>query len=111
MSKTALRLTGVFGAILALFAVALAVTLLTLNEIDAMESKLIEIDQAKHAGHHAAALVREQYIHQAHTIINWNLLHFDHYEEVARDAREQTGQLQQIALDIMTAAERGRPPG
>lgn len=105
MSKTALRLTGVFGAILALFAVALAVTLLTLNKIAAMESKLIEIDQAKHAGHHAAALVREQYIHQAHTIINWNLLHLDHYKEVAREAREQTRQLQQIAL---TSEERAR---
>ncbi|OOO00920.1 MAG: Sporulation kinase A [Chromatiales bacterium USCg_Taylor] len=105
MSKTALRLIGAFGAILALFAVALAVTLLTLNEIAAMESKVAEIDQAKHAGHHAAALVREQYIHQAHIIINWNLLHLDHYEEVAREAREQTGRLQQIAL---TSEERAR---
>jgi two-component system NtrC family sensor kinase len=86
------------GLILGLFAVALTVTLLTLNEIAEMGSRVVEIDQAKHAGHHAAALVREQYIHQAHTIINWNLLHLDHYEEVARVTRERTDRLQQLAL-------------
>jgi Signal transduction histidine kinase len=98
MSRTALRLIGVFGAILALFAVALAVTLVALNEIAEMESQVIKIDRAKHAGHHAAALVREQYIHQAHAIINWDLLHLDHYGNVARTTREQTDRLQTLDL-------------
>lgn len=98
ISKTALRLIGVFAVILALFATALAVTLLTLNEIAEMELKIVEIDKAKHAGHLAAAQVREQYIHQAHTLINWKSLHLDHYERVVQATRKQTGRLQQLAL-------------
>lgn len=79
-----------------MFAAALAVTLVALNEIAEMESQVIKIDQAKHAGHHAAALVREQYIHQAHAIIDWDLLHLDHYKDVARRTREQTDRLQTL---------------
>jgi two-component system, NtrC family, sensor kinase len=44
ISKTALRLVGVFGAIFALFGMALAVTLVALNEIAEMESQVVKID-------------------------------------------------------------------
>ena len=79
---------------------ALAVTLVALNEIAEMESQVITIDRAKHAGHHAAALVREQYIHQAHAIINWDLLHLEHYNDVARATRAQTDRLQTLGLTL-----------
>ena len=43
-------------------------------------------EDAKHAGHYAAAYVREQYIHEAHTIIYWNESHLARYDEAVRQA-------------------------
>lgn len=64
-----------------------------------MESRIVEIDRAKHAGHLAAAYVREQYIHQAHTLINWNLSHIDRYEKAVQLTRTQTAALLRLAFD------------
>src|SRR5262249_52118756 len=49
--------------------------------------------RAKHAGNRVGALLREQYIHQAHTIIEWNRSHVDHYGEVAEATRRATAAL------------------
>lgn len=98
ISRTALRLIGVFSVILIFFAASLLVTLFTLQQIVTMESEIAEIDKAKHAGHLAATYVREQYIHQAHTIISWNLSHLDHYDQAVNATREQTAELQRLAL-------------
>jgi two-component system, NtrC family, sensor kinase len=99
ISKTALRLMGLFALILTLFAVSLRMTLYFLQELVEMQSRLVEIDRAKHAGHLTAVYVREQYIHQAHTLINWNLSHLDHYEEAVELTRAQTAALQRLAPD------------
>lgn len=98
LSRTALRLGAVFLAIFVLFAATLAVTLFTLAEINSVESEVTAIDHAKHTGHLAAAQVREQYIHQAHVLINWNLEHLEHYEQVVALTRERTKQLRELPL-------------
>ncbi len=90
---TARRLVVAFSAILALFAVALAVMLVSLRWIGRAESEVAHLDHAKHAGHQAAALAREQYIHQAHTLLEWSESHVGHYTEIAGEARAATDEL------------------
>ncbi len=77
------RLAMSFAAILALFAIALLIVLHAVSEMAEAEREVAELDRAKHAGHRVAALVREQYIHQAHTIIEGNRSHVGHYLEIA----------------------------
>jgi signal transduction histidine kinase len=50
-------------------------------------------DRAKHAGHGVASLVREQYIHQAHTIIEGDRSHLDHYNDIASRTRAASDDL------------------
>jgi signal transduction histidine kinase len=97
VSVTALRLGGAFLAILALFAAALVFVLGTLDRIGQAEAEVSELDHAKHAGHMAAAMVREQYIHQAHTLINFDLSHVGHYDEVVQQTRAATEHLESLA--------------
>ena len=73
-----------FAAILALFGAALAVELVTLRRIAAAEGDVARLDHAKHAGHMVAAQVRDQYIHQAHTITESGTGHLAHYASVVR---------------------------
>lgn len=86
-SAVARRLVIAFGSNLALFAIALFAILRATNQLDAADTEVGRLDRAKDAGHRAAALVREQYIHQAHTIIEGNRSHLDHYETIAGKAR------------------------
>ena len=83
-SAVARRLVLAFGSNLALFAIALVVILRAMSQLDAADAEVGHFDRAKHAGHRAAALVREQYIHQAHTIIEGNRSHLDHYSSIAK---------------------------
>lgn len=83
---TGRRIALAFVGVLALFAIALAVTLVALHRIGAAEREVARVDAAKHAGHHAAAVARDQYIHQAHTLLEWNTDHLPHYREHAREA-------------------------
>jgi signal transduction histidine kinase len=103
--STAVRLSAAFAAILALFAAALLVELGALRRIAQAEDELARLDHAKHAGHTVAALVREQYIHQAHTIIVENDAHLGQYAEVARATAAATQHLVGLAE---TADERQR---
>ena len=96
-SVTARRLGGVLVAILLLFGAALAVVLATLNRIAEAEAEVGELDHAKHAGHMAAAMVREQYIHQAHTLINFDVSHLGHYEDVVQKTRAATEHLESLS--------------
>jgi CHASE3 domain sensor protein len=80
---TATRIVVAFAAVLLLFGLALAVMLVSLAEIGRAEREVARLDHAKHAGHHAAAMAREQYIHQAHSLLEWNDSHVAHYQEVA----------------------------
>jgi signal transduction histidine kinase len=93
---TARRIVVAFAAVLGLFAVALAVMLVSLTRIGSAESEVARLDHAKHAGHRAAALAREQYIHQAHTLLEWNESHMGHYREVAEEARAATRELRHM---------------
>jgi signal transduction histidine kinase len=95
--STAFRLWAALAAIVALFGVALGVMLFALQRIAAAEEEVAELDHAKHAGHLAAAQARDQYIHQAHTIINWDSSHLGHYEQVAKETRRATEHLQELA--------------
>ncbi|MBA3672277.1 MAG: hypothetical protein H0W68_09680, partial [Gemmatimonadaceae bacterium] len=76
---TARRIVGAFGLVLLLFGFALVVMVFSLDRIEAAEDEVARLDRAKHAGHHAAAMAREQYMHQAHTMLAWDESHFDHY--------------------------------
>lgn len=81
------RLVLAFASSLGLFAIAVFVVLRAMGELDAADAEVARLDRAKDAGHRAAALVREQYIHQAHTIIEGNRSHLDHYGQIAGNAR------------------------
>lgn len=85
-------------AVLALFAAALFVVLPSMTQLDRADAEVAGVDRAKHAGHRVAALVREQYIHQAHTVIEGNRSHLDHYKDVARVTREAATALASYAV-------------
>jgi signal transduction histidine kinase len=102
-SITGRRILGAFAAVLVLFGAALAVELVTLHKIGLAESEVARLDHAKHAGHMAAAQVREQYIHQAHTLIEFGTGHVEHYETVVVETRESIAALQSVAE---TASDR-----
>lgn len=87
------RIAGAFGLVLLLFALALVVMIVALEQIGDAESEVARLDRAKHAGHHAAAMAREQYMHQAHTLLTWDASHLDHYEETSAAARHATEHL------------------
>jgi len=114
-SITGRRILAAFAAVLVLFAVALAVELVTLRKIGDAESDVARLDHAKHAGHMAAAQVREQYIHQAHTLIEFGSGHLEHYATVVvatkaaiqrLQAAAETASDQALALQIADLAER-----
>jgi len=93
----ALRLGAAFAAVLGLFAAALLVMLYTLGRLAQADAEVAALDHAKHAGHLAAAQVREQYIHQAHTMIIWDLSHLQHYETAVQETRRWTELLRRLA--------------
>lgn len=94
---TGRRFMLAFGAVLVLFGAALAVELVTLGRIADAETDVASLDAAKHAGHMAAAQVREQYIHQAHTLIEFGPGHLDHYGRVAAATRSSMDHLEALA--------------
>ncbi|MCA9674145.1 MAG: HAMP domain-containing histidine kinase [Dehalococcoidia bacterium] len=96
---TARRLAAAFAVVLLLFAAALVTVLVSLHEIGDAEEEATRLDHAKHAGHIAAGLAREQYIHQAHTLLEWNRSHLEHYDEVAKEAAAATARLEAAVTD------------
>jgi two-component system NtrC family sensor kinase len=96
-SITGRRILAAFAAVLGLFGIALAVQLVTLRKIADAEAEVARLDHAKHAGHMAAAQVREQYIHQAHTLIEFGPGHLDHYARVALVTKQAIEHLQAVA--------------
>lgn len=94
---TGRRLLGAFAGVLVLFAAALGVELFTLRRIAEAEAEVARLDHAKHAGHMAAAQVREQYIHQAHTLIEFGEGHLGHYAKVVEVTRQTIAHLQSVA--------------
>ena len=94
---TGRRLLIAFGAVLSVFGAALAVELVTLGRIADAETEVAKLDAAKHAGHMAAAQVRDQYIHQAHSLIELGPGHLDHYRGVAASTRHSIEYLESLA--------------
>lgn len=98
LPRVARKLLFAFGVVLSLFAVAATVNLVMLDDISRGEAQVAALDMAKHAGHAVAGAVREQYIHQAHTLLEWNTSHLAHYDRVAREAVASVRDLQRFAL-------------
>lgn len=96
-ATTGRRLAASFAAILALFAAVLLVVLQALSQMAEAEREVVDFDRAQHAGQRVATLVREQYIHQAHTIIEGNRSHIDHYQAIARSTRAASEELSLLA--------------
>jgi two-component system, NtrC family, sensor kinase len=96
-SITGRRIIAAFAAVLVLFAIALALELVTLRKIAGAEFEVARLDHAKHAGHMAAAQVREQYIHQAHTLIEFGPGHLEHYAKVVAATKQSIEHLQSVA--------------
>ena len=103
--STAYRLGGAFAAILVLFGAALLVELAALRRISEAGDELAYLDHLKHVAHSVAAQVREQYIHQAHTLIVENESHLGHYREIAERTQASTKALVALAT---SADERAR---
>ena len=95
--STGARLGATFTVVLGLFAFALVAVLHAMTQLERADREDADLDHAKHAGHQVAALLREQYIHQAHTIIEWNRSHLEHYKDVAEITRKATAELARYA--------------
>ena len=95
--STGARLGVTFTSILGLFAVALLVVLHAMSQLARVDRDAERLARAKDSSHRVAALIREQYIHQAHTIIEWNRSHLAHYKDVAALTRKATDQLAAFA--------------
>lgn len=91
--RLALRVGAGFGVVLLLFVIALLVTRKAFSDVSAAEAEVARLDRAKHAGHAVAALVREQYIRQAHTIITRDASRSAAYEAATRAVEEATHHL------------------
>lgn len=96
--KTTARLNLGFVTTLVLFAIASLVTLHAMGEMARSDQAVATAERSKHAADRVAALVREQYIHQAHTIIEGNRSHLDHYNDIAERTR--------VASDDLIAVTR-----
>ena len=79
--RIAVRIGGAFAVVLLFFFVALLVTDRTLDQMATAQEEVERLDRAKHAGHDVAAMAREMYIHQAHTIMTFGFDHLHQYEE------------------------------
>ena len=87
------RLGASFALVLLLFVAALGVCLESFSRIDQAERRLETFENERRAIDHAAILMREQYIHQAHTLIAFDASHVGHYRDYARAASDAIAQV------------------
>jgi two-component system, NtrC family, sensor kinase len=92
------RLGAAFLTVLLLFGASLGVTMSAFDSLAVAERDVSVVDEARQAGHIVASLVREEYIHQAHTIIEGDRSHLDHYQVAARNARDAAARLLRMPL-------------
>ncbi len=90
---TGLRLAAGFLCLLLLFVAALVVCLTSLANIAAADRQVETLERTRRAADRAAVLMREQYIHQAHTLIYFDDSHLGHYREVEAEARKAVADL------------------
>lgn len=95
--STGARLGLTFAVVLGLFAFALVAVLHAVTQLERADREEAELDDAKHTGHQVAILLREQYVHQAHTIIEWNRSHLEHYKDIAGITHKAALELARVA--------------
>lgn len=99
-----------FGAVIGLFALASLLTILTLGRVEGLLDRLRRLDEVRHAGHLMLSAIQEQYIHQAHTLIERDRSHVEHYleyrDEVDSRFRALTAACAEIG--ISAGADGGR---
>ena len=83
----------------------LLMTLATLQQLDRAEVDVAMLDKAKHAAHMAEAQLREQYIHQAHCIIERDLSHVPHYRATVATTRAAIDRLSRL---VRQASDRSK---
>lgn len=98
-TRIAVRLGAAFALLLALFAGALAVCLTSFDRIDSAERRLEAFEGLRARVDDAAIRMREQYIHQAHTLIAFDASHVDHYRVHAREARGSVAALRAATVE------------
>lgn len=96
-TRIAVRVGIAFAIVLAFFVAALGVTDRILDEIGEAEDRVARFDTAKHAGHHVAAMAREMYIHQAHTVLLLDGSHLPRYRRWVGETEAATAHLRAIA--------------
>ncbi|MBK8937839.1 MAG: HAMP domain-containing histidine kinase [Polyangiaceae bacterium] len=92
-SRIGLRLAASFGALLLLVVVALILCAHAFQSIGRAEREVQAFERARHAADRASLLMREQYIHQAHTLIVFDDTHLDHYRDVVAVASQAIDEL------------------
>ncbi len=85
-SRIGTRVLAAFATLLVLFVFAFAVSAHSFLRISEAERELEGLELARHAADRAALLMRDQYIHQAHTLILFDHSHLEHYDHVVHDA-------------------------
>lgn len=98
LSGVTVRIGAAFLAVLLLFGASLGVMVSAFEGLAAAERDVSVLEEARQAGHIVASLVREEYIHQAHTIIEGDRSHLDHYGVAARNARGAAARLLRMPL-------------
>lgn len=83
-----------FLVVVALFVGAAAITLRNLARLDSLEARLAALDLARHDGLLVQSAIQEQYIHQAHTLIEGSDSHLGHYGAMAASAARAIGSLE-----------------
>ena len=96
---SALRLMWAFGTILGLFAVAAATSFFTVENMFQSGAEVASLQAAGQVAHEVGASMREQYIHQAHTLLEWNTSHLPHYDDAARTAVSRADELLRAPLN------------
>ena len=90
-SGTARRLFIAFAVMLSIFGAASWLALSSLGEVQAGLQQIKEREEGVRLALQLASAVRDQYAHQAHTIILGNTSHLTYYTEAARRVEELTG--------------------
>lgn len=98
--RVAHLLTFGFFGVIALFALASLLTLRSLARLDRLEAALVRLDRARHDGLAAQSGIQEQYIHQAHTLIEGDESHLDHYGEKVTDVERTLARLSASCAEI-----------
>ncbi len=96
-SGTARRLFVSFALLVSIFAVGSTVTLLQFRRVSAGLAEMHEHVEGVRLALELASAVRDQYAHQAHTIILGNESHLRFYEAAERRVQELTAQVRRQA--------------